>query len=128
MLAIPPRDRPKDVTKRFYRVLQGELLTNGVPSVSVSIVSNDTVNGIITFGISAVATNGKSIDSTSLYIDGVKFGNANSSPYQVKVDTRRLSNGPHIVHASADDSGGDVATGENTPGSDTLLVLPFRAD
>jgi hypothetical protein len=118
-LAIPFRDRPKDVTKRFYRVMESELLTNGVPTVSVSIVSNNAVNGITIFGISATATNGKSVDTTTLYIDGVPFGDAITYPYQVTVDTRKLSNGAHVVYATADDSGGDVEPGETDPNADT---------
>lgn len=112
LLAIPPRDRPKDVTKRFYRVLKGDLLTNGVPSVSVSIYSNDTVNGIITFEVSATASTNRSIDRTSVYIDGVWYGDAFDSPYRITVDTRRLLNGGHTVFGTADDSGSDVEPAE----------------
>jgi hypothetical protein len=112
LLAIPPRDRPRDVTKRFYRVMKSETLTNGVPTVSVSIYSNDTANAIITFEVSATASTNRFIDRTSIYIDGIWYGNAYDSPYRITVDTKRLLNGDHTVIGTADDSGSDVEPGE----------------
>jgi hypothetical protein len=102
--------------RRFYRVRQGRELPASLPSVSLSVYSQDTGTGIITFEATPAAPSGLGVDRVWLVVDGRKVGEpAFEAPWQITLDTRKLPNGAHTAYAVAEDTrGGNTTTTDDT--------------
>ena len=80
--------------------------------VIVSPGANATVSGTITVEVQAADDTG--VESVTLLIDGVIFGELVSAPYNFSWPTQHTSNGPHTLRAVAVDRVGNRAIAERT--------------
>jgi hypothetical protein len=83
--------------------------TAAAPSVSISSPSNGaTVSGSIS--VSGTASDGLSISSVQVSVDGGSFANASgTTSWSFPLNTNSLSNGAHTLAAKVSDSGGNSA-------------------
>jgi hypothetical protein len=96
------------------------------PEVSVTApVSGTVVNG--TISLTASASDNIGVAGVKFLVDGNLVGSEDTtSPYAVQLDSRSLSNGAHVITASARDAAGNVTTSANvdvTASNPPLLVL-----
>jgi hypothetical protein len=81
--------------------------TPAPPTVSITAPANlANVGGNLTITASVTPSGGKTIGSTTLYIDGTNMGSRTTAPYTWTVDTYQLRKGTHIINVTAMDSGG----------------------
>jgi thermitase len=79
------------------------------PTVAItSPAAGAVLSGIATVGVSA-SDNG-TISRVELYIDGVLYASDTAAPYSFSWDTRKTTNGPHLVVAKAVDAAGNTGT------------------
>ena len=86
------------------------VVTAAPPTVSISNpASGATLSGTTT--VSGVASDGLSITSVQLSVDGGAFTNASgTTSWSFSLNTNSLSNGPHTLSAKVNDSAGKSAT------------------
>src|SRR5437660_4999 len=86
------------------------VVTAAAPSVSISSPANGaTVSGTTT--VSGVASDGLTITSVQLSVDGGAFANASGTTnWSFSLNTNSLSNGPHTLSAKVNDSTGSATS------------------
>src|SRR5438477_240790 len=86
------------------------VVTAAAPSVSISSPANGaTVSGTTT--VSGVASDGLTITSVQLSVDGGAFANASGTTnWSFSLNTNSLSNGPHTLPAKVNDSTGSATS------------------
>src|SRR5580700_431144 len=86
------------------------VVTAAPPTVSVNSPANgSTVSGTVV--VSGVASDGLTISSVLVSVDGGTFANASgTSSWSFSLNSNSLSNGTHTLSAKVTDSGGDSAT------------------
>jgi len=86
------------------------VVTPAAPTVSISSPANgSTVSG--TVSVSGVASDGLTISSVQLSVDGGAFANASgTTSWSTSLNTNSLSNGTHSLSAKVNDSAGNSAT------------------
>ena len=80
--------------------------------VIVAPAANATLSGRVTVEVQAADDTG--VESVTLLIDGVVFGELFSAPYNFSWPTQQASNGPHTLRAVAEDRVGNRAIVERT--------------
>ena len=72
------------------------------PFVSLTSPSNGvTISGRVT--VSAIASDAVGVRSVQFFSDGTLIGEATTAPYRITLDTTRLTNGAHLLTATAYD-------------------------
>jgi uncharacterized protein DUF4082/Big-like domain-containing protein/putative Ig domain-containing protein len=86
------------------------VVTPAPPTVSISSPANGaTLSG--TVSVSGLASDGLTISSVQISVDGGTFANASgTSSWSISLNTNSLSNGPHTLSAKVNDSAGNSAT------------------
>jgi hypothetical protein len=86
------------------------VVTPAPPSVSISSPANgSTVSG--TVSVSGVASDGLTISSVQLSVDGGAFSNVSgTTSWSISLNSNSLSNGTHSLSAKVNDSAGNSAT------------------
>jgi hypothetical protein len=86
------------------------VVTAAPPTVSIdSPASGSTVSGTVV--VSGVASDGLTISSVQVSVDGGTFANASgTSSWSFSLNSNSLPNGAHTLSAKVTDSGGDSAT------------------
>src|SRR5881296_1098665 len=86
------------------------VVTAAAPSVSISSPANGaTVSGTTT--VSGVASDGLTITSVQVSVDGGAFANASGTTnWSFSLNTNSLSNGPHTLSAKVNDSTGSATS------------------
>ena len=86
------------------------VVTAAPPTVSINSPANgSTVSGTVV--VSGVASDGLTISSVQVSVDGGTFANASgTSSWSFSLNSNSLSNGAHTLSAKVTDSGGDSAT------------------
>jgi hypothetical protein len=113
------------------------VVTAAAPSVSISSPANSsTVSG--TISVSGVASDGLTISSVQLSVDGGVFVNASGTTnWSISLNTNSLSDGAHSLSAKVSDSAGNSATSSlvdisvnnaSTATNCTLFASPSGSD
>jgi hypothetical protein len=85
------------------------LLDFSAPTLSITApAANQTVYGNVAVKMSA--TDNVGVNTVTYTVDGKKVGDAPLAPYGLKLDTTDLSNGRHVLAATASDASGNSAT------------------
>src|SRR5687767_9361076 len=88
------------------------LNAQSAPTVSFSAPSNGgTVSGTLS-GTACQVSSGSSLYRVRFFVDSTTLNTDYDSPYNCSLDTRTLSNGTHILKATAWDSAGASATAQ----------------
>jgi len=97
------------------------------PTVSVTAPADGaTVNG--TIALSANASDDVAVANVTFTVDGVQQGAADTTaPYGLSLDTKTLSNGPHMVQATATDTSGNTTSAQVSITVDNDLTAPAAA-
>ena len=89
--------------------------SNQGPQVSITSPTPGTISGTVTFAASATSKVG--IKNVSFQVDSTSLGTVNTPPYQLLFDTTTVTNGVHVLTATATD-----LLGNNAKASEQVTV------
>jgi hypothetical protein len=104
--AMTPSEKLPEITKHLSEKYQAAITDR------LRIQGKKPTNGTLTITVNVPA--GDKLSALTYYLDGEVVAIQNQPPFQLKLDTRRWSNGEHLLEARAVDNNGAILTQKKT--------------